>query len=168
MKGPDGVFCATAPGMPIAAGTWRAVPLTKMVRCAWMWKSVCSLVLQPIPSTVRPVALAAVPASAAALGMGTPSGPIGPAAGGACSGPSVLSAANDEVAEPAPPAAGADDPVASATETPATAPATTTAAPMTASRSRRLRRASVAFACSIARLLLSREPCLDTGHHPIY
>jgi len=36
MNGPVGVCCATAPGMPIAAGTWRAVPFTKIVTCAWM------------------------------------------------------------------------------------------------------------------------------------
>jgi len=94
MNGPAGVCWVTAPGMPIAAGTCRATPFTKIVRCAWMWNSVCSLVWQLIPSTVCPVAFDAVPASGAAPGIGTPSGPIGPPAGAARSVPSVLSAAN--------------------------------------------------------------------------
>jgi hypothetical protein len=36
MNGPDAVFCTTPPGIPIAAGTCRATPFTKIVRCAWM------------------------------------------------------------------------------------------------------------------------------------
>ena len=57
--------------MPIAAGTCRATPFTKIVRCAWMWKSVCSPALQLIPSTGRPLAVAVVPASAVPAGTGT-------------------------------------------------------------------------------------------------
>src|SRR5215472_12672674 len=93
MNGPAAVFCAPGFGMPIAAGTWRGAPFTKIVRCAWMWKSVCSLLLQLIPSTFWPVAAVAMPASADAFGTGTCSGPSAPGAGGACSVPSVLSAA---------------------------------------------------------------------------
>jgi len=65
----------------MAAGTWRAVPFTKMVRWAWMWNSVCSLVWQPIPSTFWPVTEVAGLASVAADGTGTCSGPRPPAAG---------------------------------------------------------------------------------------
>ena len=32
-NGPPCVCCATAPGMPIPAGTWRCCPFTKIVRC---------------------------------------------------------------------------------------------------------------------------------------
>ncbi len=89
MNGPALVCWATAPGMPIAAGTWRCSPFTKIVRCVWMWKTVCSLVWQLIPSMVCPVVAADVPASTGALGIGTFSGPSTPAAGAAVSVPSV-------------------------------------------------------------------------------
>src|SRR5260221_197251 len=61
----------------MAAGTWRGEPFTKMVRCAWMWKMVCSLLWQLIPSMSLPVAAVAVLASGAALGIGKASGPAG-------------------------------------------------------------------------------------------
>ncbi len=146
--------------MPIAAGTCRATPFTKIVRCAWMWKSVCSLVSQLIPSTGCPVAAAAVPASAGALpGTGTPSGPVWPGTGAGCSVPSVLSDASFGAARrhrPARPAARRPPETPSVTPT-AIAAAATTAPPPTASRIRRLRRASAFLASSIARFLLSRE-----------
>ncbi len=87
------VCAATAPGMPIPAGTERCCPLTKIVRCVWMWNSVCSLVSQLIPSMACPVVAADVPASAGAPGTGTFSGPSAPGGGGARSVPSVDSAA---------------------------------------------------------------------------
>ena len=71
MNGPLAVFCACAPGMPIAAGICRGVPFTNTVRWAWMWNSVCSLVWQLIPLTGCPVAAVPRPASGAALGTGT-------------------------------------------------------------------------------------------------
>src|SRR5215475_9093592 len=77
--------------MPMAAGTWRGEPFTKMVRCAWMWNSTCSLVSQWMPSTGWPAVLADGPASGGALGIGTPSGPFGPGGGAGLSAPSVLS-----------------------------------------------------------------------------
>src|SRR5215470_13745172 len=90
MNGPLRVFCVWAPGIPIAAGTWRGAPFTKRVRCAWMWKRVCSLVWQLMPSTGWPLALVAAPASGAALGTGTLSEPAGPGEGAALSVPSEL------------------------------------------------------------------------------
>src|ERR1700728_3228168 len=94
MNGPDGVFSAWAPGMPMAAGTWRAAPFTNTVRWAWMWKATCSPRSQLIPSTVFPVATVARPASAGADGTGTPSAPLAPGAGSGFSVPSVLSEAS--------------------------------------------------------------------------
>ena len=94
MNGPEAVFWAWAPGMPMAAGTWRAAPFTNTVRWAWMWKTSCSLVSQLIPSTGLPVATVAAPASAGPAGTGTPSGPLGPGAGAGFSVPSVLSEAS--------------------------------------------------------------------------
>ncbi len=127
------------------AGTWRGEPLTKTVRCAWMWNRTCSLVWQRMPSTGWPVALAAVPASGGALGMGTPSGPVGPGAGAGLSVPSVLSAVSfgdDAGLEPPPEVAASAMPIA--------APATITTAPSAASQRRcRRRRASAALACAI-------------------
>ena len=167
MNGPLGVFCATAPGMPIAAGTCRATPFTKIVRCAWMWKSVCSPALQLIPSTGCPLTADPVPASAVPLGTGTPSGPVWPAAGAACSVPSVLSDASFCAGVPLVP------PLAVPPETPSVTPtaiaaAATTAPPPMASRVRRLRRASAFLAASIAAFLLSRELLPDTATAFIY
>ena len=54
-----------------------------------MWKTVCSLVWQPIPSMVCPVVAADVGASTGAVGMGTFFGPSAPAAGADVSVPSV-------------------------------------------------------------------------------
>ena len=67
MNGPRALLWAWAPGIPIPAGTWRGVPFTKMVRWAWMWKMVCSLVWQLIPSTSLPVAAVAVLTNGTAL-----------------------------------------------------------------------------------------------------
>ena len=53
---------------------------------------VCSLVWQLMPSVFWPEAAAAVLASGAAPGTGTPSGPAGPGAGAGLRVPSVLSA----------------------------------------------------------------------------
>src|SRR5215510_14757960 len=89
MNVPCGVFFARAPGMPRPAGIWRGEPFTNTVRCAWMWYTTCSLVSQRMPSTGCPAALVAVLASGGALGMGTPSGPVGPDAGAGPTLPSV-------------------------------------------------------------------------------
>ena len=157
MNGPAWVCCATPPGIPIDAGIWRAAPFTKIVRCAWMWKSVCSPALQLMPSTGDPVAAVAVLASAGALGTGTASGPSGPPAGAGCRAPRVLSGAY--------PAGVADEPPLTASVTPtAIAAATMTAPPpIAATRIRRLRCCSALRACSRRCLLLSREFCLDTA-----
>src|SRR6266550_8837381 len=139
MNGPCGLFCARAPGIPIPAGTWRGDPLTKMVRCAWMWKMVCSLVWHLIPSKSLPVAAAAVLASGGALGIGTPSGPVGPGDPGGWRRPSAASEASFSRGEP--PAAGLDEPAAAglgppllvaASVMPTTAAITTAAAAMPA------------------------------------
>jgi hypothetical protein len=58
MNGPCAVPSACA-GMPIAAGTCRAMPFTKMAKWAWMWNSVCSPAWQTIWSTGSPVAASA-------------------------------------------------------------------------------------------------------------
>jgi hypothetical protein len=137
------------------AGIWRAEPFTKTVRCAWMWNSVCSLVWQLIPSTGWPVA-AAVLASGGPAGIGTPSGPSGPAAGAGLRVPSVLSGASDSPLPELPP------PV-TASVMPTAAAMITTAAPVTTSHSRRRRRASWARISAIrswarCRLLLLIGP----------
>ena len=92
MNGPPPVCVATALGMPIPAGTERCCPFTKIVRCVWMWNSVCSLVWQLIPSMACPAVAGDVPARTGAFGIGTRSGPSAPAGGGVCSVPSVDSA----------------------------------------------------------------------------
>src|SRR6266516_4042982 len=181
MNGTWGVFCAWAPGIPIPAGTWRGDPLTKMVRCAWMWKMVCSLVWHLIPSTSLPVAAAAVLASGGALGTGTPSGPVGPGWPGGWRRPSAASEESFSRGEP--PAAGLDEPAAAGLEpplrvaasvTPTTA-AITTAAEMipTIQLRRRLRRASRARilaifcrACCLFLLPLDTGTHLSSGHSP--
>ena len=53
-----------------------------------MWNTVCSLVLQLIPSMACPAVAADVPASAGTGGIGTCSGPSDPGAGAAVSVPS--------------------------------------------------------------------------------
>src|SRR5579862_5428423 len=137
MNGPCAVCWACAPGMPMAAGIWRATPFTKTVRCAWMWNSVCSLAWQPMPSTVWPVADPVALASGWAAGIGTPSGPVAPAAGAGLSVPSVLSA--DSLSD------GPDEPPVTARVMPTAAAATTTSAAAPVSHRRRfLRRASSA------------------------
>src|SRR5690348_2923116 len=154
MYGPFGVCWACAPGMPIAAGICHALPLTKMARWAWMWNRVCSPVWQLIWSTGCPVAAVAVPASGAAAGTGTPSGPVTPGAGAGWRAPSVLSGArlSPDVAPPAAP----EPPVTAKTMAAAT-PITVAAAAPLASRIRRLRRR----ACSARiRAILSLEACL--------
>src|SRR5205807_2435885 len=85
---------------PTPAGTWRGWPFTKIVRCAWMWNSVCSDDWQPIPSTACPAVLAARPASGAAPGTGTPSDPAAPAAGTGWSVPRALNGARFSAADP--------------------------------------------------------------------
>src|SRR5215475_8387807 len=153
--------------MPMAAGTWRGEPFTKMVRCAWMWNSTCSLVSQWMPSTGWPAVLTEGPASGGALGTGTPSGPFGPGGGAGLSVPSVLSELSfgDAVAEPL----LAEPPEVAARAMPTAAPATITTAPSAISqRCRRRRRASAALACAI----FSRACCclflllLDTAPFP--
>jgi hypothetical protein len=132
--------------MPMPAGTCRAEPFTKMVRCAWMWNSVCSLIWQLIPSTGWPAAAVAVLASGAAAGTGTPSGPAGPAAGAGWREPSVLSGASGS-AVPGPPEL---PPVTARVMPTAAAMTTTTTAPAAASHTRRRRRcACSARACAI-------------------
>src|SRR5215472_2219295 len=133
MNDPAGVCVATAPGMPIPAGTWRGAPFTKIVRCAWMWYTSCSLVLQAIPSTACPVAIAAVPASGAPAGTGTPSAPFAPGAGAGRREPRVLSAASltDD-----PPEDPAEDPEVAASVPPTAAAMTATATPPVASQRR--------------------------------
>src|ERR1700761_3275145 len=157
MNGPAWVCCATPPGIPIDAGIWRAAPFTRSVTCAWRWKSVCSPALQLMPSTGDPVAAVAVLASAGALGIGTASGPSGPAAGAGCSAPRVLNGAD--------PGGVLDEPplTASVTPTAIAAAAMTAPPPIAATRIRRLRRCSAWRACSRRCLLLSREFCLDTA-----
>src|ERR1700749_1234830 len=155
MYGPFGVCWVCAPGMPIAAGISHALALTKMARGAWTWNRVCSPVWQLIWSTGCPVAAVAVPASGAAAGTGTPSGPVTPGAGaggggarGAPGGPRLTRAA--------PPPAARDPPVTAKTMAAAT-PITVAAAAPLASRIRRLRRR----ACSARiRAILSLEACL--------
>ena len=153
------------------AGTWRGEPFTNSVRCAWMWKMVCSLVSQPIPSTFWPVALVAVPVSGGALGMGTPSGPVGPEGGAGLSVlPSVLSAASFSAGVlPVPVLLLEEPPEVTAIVMPTAAATTITAPPAMASqRCFRLRRASAALACAI----FSRACCclfllpLDTAPFP--
>ncbi len=119
-----------------------------------MWNRVCSLDWQLIPSLGWPVTAVAVPASTAADGTGTCSGPCGPAAGAAPSEPSELSGFRcSGLAALAPPPD-------SASTRPTTSPMTTTAAVPPASHSRRrLRRASSARICairSLARCCLAR------------
>ena len=161
MNGPCGVFVAWAPGMPMAAGICRAEPFTNTVRCAWMWNTVCSAVWQLIPSTAWPVAAVVVPASGAADGIGTPSGPAAPAAGAGWRFPSVLSAASGSPFPELPPVTASVIPTAAAI--------TTTAAPAAAShRRRRRRRASSALIRAIrswarSRPLLLIGPALVTG-----
>ena len=157
MNWPCGVEVAWAPGMPTAAGTWRAEPFTKMVKCAWMWKSVCSPAEQPIPSTVCPVVAVAVPTSAAPTGTGTPSGPSAPAAGAGWSVPRVLSGASGSAA--------AGEPPVRARVMPTAAPMTTTAAPVQASQIRRRRRRACS-ARSRAILSLARSRPLFATWHP--
>ena len=137
-----------------------------------MWKTVCSLVWQLIPSMVCPVVAADVPASAGALGMGTFSGPSAPARGRRRQRPErgqrqvVGRVTDDSVAAVAPPP---PLPPETATPTPTPTPATTTTAPAARPRrTRRLRRASARLASSIARRLFSREPDPDTGTPKIY
>src|SRR5712691_10579105 len=148
MNEPCGVLWARAPGIPMAAGTWRGDPFTKMVRCAWMWKMVCSLDWHPIPSTLLPVAPVAVLARGAAVGIGTPpSGPAVTAPDAGLRAPSVPSEASLSrglppfpLPEPLPP-----PPPATASPMPTAAAISTTAAPMPVSQlRRRLRRASAA------------------------
>src|SRR6266542_532439 len=139
----------------------RAEPFTKMVRWAWMWKMLCSLAWQLIPSTSWPVASVAMLASGAALGTGTPSGPDGPAGGAGVSLPSVLSAASSSFGLPP---AGALPPGVTTRAMPT---ATTTPIPAIQLR-RRLRRASRARIWAI----FCRACCLfllplDTCAYPL-
>jgi hypothetical protein len=122
-----------------------------------MWKIVCSLVLQLMPSTACPLAIVVVPVSGAALGTGTPSGPVAPAAGAGPSVPRVLRAASFAARGP-PPAAAPPLPVV-ATIAAAMPPATTSPPAATRSWRRRRRRASSFRIRSIALFLLS----LDTA-----
>src|SRR6516162_11611485 len=165
MNGPCGLCVACAPGMPMPAGTCRAAPFTKMVRCAWMWNTVCSLVWQLIPSTGWPVAPVAVLASAGPAGTGTPSGPVGPAAGAGWRVPSVLNGARGS---PPPP----ELPPVTASVMAITAAMTTTAAPPAISHGRRRRRracsarsrASLSRALSLFLLLLLIGGSAGAGH----
>src|SRR6266498_82897 len=160
-----GPFWAWA-GIPMSAGTWRADPFTKMVRWAWMWKMLCSLAWQLIPSTSWPVASVAMLASGAALGTGTPSGPDGPAGGAGVSLPSVLSAASLSFGVPP---AGALPPGVTTRAMPTATMATAAATPIPAIQlRRRLRRASRARIWAI----FCRACCLfllplDTCAYPL-
>ena len=135
-----------------------------------MWNMVCSLLLQLIPSTFWPVALVAVPVSGGALGMATPSGPVGPEGVAGLSVPSVLSAASFSEGVLPDPVPLLDDPPEVAAIVMPTAAATTITAPPAAASQRclRLRRASAALACAI----FSRACCclfllpLDTAPFP--
>src|SRR5215472_5402250 len=151
MNSPCGEFWPVAPGIPMPAGTCRGEPFTNRVRCAWMWNSVCSLVLQPMPSTFWPVAFVAVPVSGGPLGTGTPcSGPAEPAGGAGLSGPSVLSAASFSEGVLPVPVLLEDPPEVAAIVMPTATATTITAPPVAASqRCLRLRRASAALACAI-------------------
>src|SRR6266567_1029908 len=122
-----------------------------MPSAAWMWNRVCSLELQPIPSTFCPVALEAVPVSGGAPGMGTPPGPVGPEGVAGLSVPSVLSAASFSEGVPPDPVPLLEVPPEVAASVMPTAAATTITAPPTAASQRcfRLRLASAALACAI-------------------
>src|SRR5580704_2474654 len=142
MNGPFGVSCACAPGTPIAAGTCRALPLTKMARWACMWNRVCS------PGC--PVAAVAVPASGATAGTGTPSDPVAPGAGAGWRAPSVLSDAR--LSPDGVPVMAPEPPPVTARTIPATTAITAAAAALPATRIRLRRRR----ACS-ARIRATRS-----------
>src|SRR5450755_834328 len=98
-----------------------------------MWKMVCSLAWQLIPSTVVPAAAVDALASGAPAGTGTPSGPDGPGDGAGSRVPSALTGPSLSPGVPPPPPA---EPLllVTASVIPTAAMITTTAAPIPASQ----------------------------------